>query len=79
VGYAQYGTYNTTVRAAHFVFIPFFPPLAQDIAENGISLSDDEKVTLQRTIDWNATGNNYFLEQAAKVGDIFPGGYLNLY
>ncbi|KAJ6593146.1 Alpha/Beta hydrolase protein [Mycena capillaripes] len=70
VGYAQYGTYNTTVRAAHFVFIPFFPPLARDIAENNISLSDDEKVSLQRTIDWNATGNNYFLEQAAKPNDV---------
>lgn len=79
MGYAQYGTYNTTVRAAHFVFIPFFPPLAQDIAENNISLSDDEKVTLQRTIDWNATGNNYFLEQAAKVGDISPPQYLSLF
>ncbi|KAF7345580.1 Epoxide hydrolase domain protein [Mycena venus] len=70
VGYAQYGTYNTTVRAAHFAFIPFFPPLAQDIAENNISLSDDEKVTLQRAIDWNATGNTYFLEQAAKPNDV---------
>ncbi|KAJ6585638.1 Alpha/Beta hydrolase protein [Mycena capillaripes] len=70
VGYAQYGSYNATVRAAHFVFIPFFPPLAQDIAENNITLSDAEKVTLQRTIDWNATGNNYFLEQAAKPNDV---------
>ncbi|KAJ7044774.1 hypothetical protein C8F04DRAFT_1250024 [Mycena alexandri] len=26
VGYAQYGTYNTSVHAAYFVFIPFSPP-----------------------------------------------------
>ncbi|KAJ7785597.1 Alpha/Beta hydrolase protein [Mycena olivaceomarginata] len=61
VGYAQYGTYNTTVRAAHFVFIPFFPPL-----------SDDEKVTLQRTIDWNATGNTIFSSRPPRWVIYFP-------
>ncbi|KAJ6588189.1 Alpha/Beta hydrolase protein [Mycena capillaripes] len=40
VGYRLYGSFNTTVRAAHFVFLPLFPPSAQEIAENNITLSD---------------------------------------
>ncbi|KAJ7865568.1 Alpha/Beta hydrolase protein [Mycena leptocephala] len=70
VAYSLYGSFSTTVRAAHFVFLPFFPPSAQDIAENNITLSDSQKVTEQRNIEWNTTGNGYFLEQSMKPNDI---------
>ncbi|KAJ7840011.1 Alpha/Beta hydrolase protein [Mycena leptocephala] len=70
VAYSLYGSFNTTVRAAHLVFLPFFPPSAQDIAENNITLSDSQKVTEQRNIEWNTTGNGYFLEQSTKPNDI---------
>jgi hypothetical protein len=67
VAYSLYSSFNTTVRAAHFTFLPFFPPAAQDIAENNITLSDIQKVTEQRNIDWNTTGNGYDIELTTKV------------
>jgi hypothetical protein len=67
VAYSLYGSFNTTVRTAHLVFLPFFPPSAQEIAENNITLSDIQKVTEQRNIEWNTTGNAYLIEQSTKV------------
>ncbi|KAJ7349875.1 hypothetical protein DFH08DRAFT_997267 [Mycena albidolilacea] len=69
VANSLYSSFNTTVRAAHFAFLPFFPPAAQDIAEN-ITLSDIQKVTEQLNIDWNTTGNGYDIEQTTKPNDI---------
>ncbi|KAJ7259015.1 Alpha/Beta hydrolase protein [Mycena rebaudengoi] len=69
VVYSLYSSFNTTVRAAHFAFLPFFPPGAQDIAENNITLSDIQKVTEQRAIDWNTTGNGYDIEKTTKPND----------
>ncbi|KAJ7451135.1 Alpha/Beta hydrolase protein [Mycena latifolia] len=70
VGYDLYKSYNASVRAAHFVFLPFNPPSPQDIADNNITLSEIAKVTLQRTVDWTTTGNAYFMEQTFKPNDI---------
>ncbi|KAJ7933783.1 Alpha/Beta hydrolase protein [Mycena leptocephala] len=70
VAYTLYGSFNTTVRAAHFVFLPFFPPSAQEIAENNITLSDIQNVTEQRNIEWNTDGTGYFVEQSTKPNDI---------
>ncbi|KAJ6594431.1 Alpha/Beta hydrolase protein [Mycena capillaripes] len=70
VAYSMYESFNTTVRAAHLVFLPFFPPSAQDLAANNITLSDIQKVTQQRNIEWNTTGLGYFLEQTTKPNDI---------
>jgi len=66
VGYSLYGSFNTTVRAAYFAFIPFFPPSAQEIAENNITLSNIQRVTEQRSTEWSATGAGYFIEQITK-------------
>ncbi|KAJ7449089.1 Alpha/Beta hydrolase protein [Mycena galericulata] len=52
VAYALYSGYNTSVRAGHFVFLPFFPPSAQEIAANNITLSAVQKVTEQRGTDF---------------------------
>ncbi|KAJ7628065.1 Alpha/Beta hydrolase protein [Mycena rosella] len=70
VAYSLYSLFNTTVRAAHFVFLPFFPPSAEDIAANNITLSDAQNVTEQRFIKWSTIGNGYFAEQTNKPNDI---------
>ncbi|KAJ7761030.1 Alpha/Beta hydrolase protein [Mycena metata] len=70
VAYSLYSSFNTTVRAAHFVFLPFLPPSAEEIAVNNITLSDIQKIALQQTTDWSTTGNGYFLEQTTKPNDI---------
>ncbi|KAJ7108437.1 Alpha/Beta hydrolase protein, partial [Mycena crocata] len=70
VAYSLYSFFPTTVRAAQFVFIPFTPPSAQEIAEHNITLSDVQKVTEQRFTDWSTIGNGYFLEQTNKPNDI---------
>jgi hypothetical protein len=66
-GYALYSAFNTTVRAAQFVFIPFFPPTTQDLVDNNITLSPIQQVTEQRYIDWSMTGTGYLVVQTNKV------------
>ncbi|KAJ6508076.1 Alpha/Beta hydrolase protein [Mycena vulgaris] len=70
VAYSLYSSFNTTVRATHFVIIPFSPPSAQEIADNNITLSDLQKVTEQRTIAWTTIQFGYFIEQTNKPNDI---------
>ncbi|KAJ7467184.1 Alpha/Beta hydrolase protein [Mycena latifolia] len=70
VAYSLYSFFSASVRASHFVFIPFPIPSAQEIVENNITLSDAQKVTEQRTIEWNSTGMGYFIEQTTKPNDI---------
>ncbi len=67
IGYSMYDQFNTTVRALHVNFLPFEPPTA---ARN-ITLSPGEAVTRQRSADWTAAGNGYFVEQTTKVW-LFP-------
>ncbi|KAJ7162091.1 Alpha/Beta hydrolase protein [Mycena filopes] len=70
VGYSLYSSFNTTVRAAHFVFLPFLPPSAEDIAANNITLSDVQEVAEQQAIIWATSGHGYFTEQSTKPNDI---------
>ncbi|KAJ7618564.1 Alpha/Beta hydrolase protein [Roridomyces roridus] len=73
VAYSLYSSFNETVcaaAAAHFAFLPFTPPTAQDIADNNITLLDAQKVTLQRNAEWNTIGTGYFTEQTTKPNDI---------
>ncbi|KAJ6550205.1 Alpha/Beta hydrolase protein [Mycena capillaripes] len=70
VGYSLYSSYTTATRVAHFTFIPFFPPSADEIAANNITLSEDQTVTEQRSTEWFSTGIGYFLEQENKPNDI---------
>ncbi|KAJ7449091.1 Alpha/Beta hydrolase protein [Mycena galericulata] len=70
VAYALYSGYNTSVRAGHFVFLPFFPPSAQEIAADNITLSAVQKVTEQRGTDFLTNGMSYFTEQTEKPNDI---------
>ncbi|KAJ7769699.1 Alpha/Beta hydrolase protein [Mycena maculata] len=70
VGYLLYSSFNTTVRAAHFVFIPFTPPTAQGIAANNITLSAVQNVTEHRDVAWLGPGFSYFTEATTKPNDI---------
>ncbi|KAJ7463638.1 Alpha/Beta hydrolase protein [Mycena latifolia] len=68
--YSLYESFNATVRAAHFVFIPFFPPSAQELAAKNISLSEVQQVAEERFVEWMATENGYDVEQTTKPNDI---------
>ncbi|KAJ7671287.1 Alpha/Beta hydrolase protein [Mycena polygramma] len=70
IAYSLYSSFNTTVRAAHFVFFPYLPPSAQELAENNITLSPIQQVTEQRETEFNAIGNGYLIEQTTKPNDI---------
>ncbi|KAF7357817.1 Epoxide hydrolase domain protein [Mycena venus] len=70
VGYSLYESFNATVGAAHFVFLPFSPPSTQEMAENNITLSDTQKVTEQLYIELTTSGMGYFIEQTTKPNDI---------
>ncbi|KAJ6490831.1 Alpha/Beta hydrolase protein [Mycena sanguinolenta] len=70
VGYSLYSFFNATVRAAHFSFLPIFPPSAQEIAASNITLSAQQNVTEQRYIDFITSGMDFFTEQTNKPNDI---------
>ncbi|KAK7064781.1 putative epoxide hydrolase [Favolaschia claudopus] len=70
VAYHLYESFTSNVRAAHFTFLPFIPPLPQHIADNNIPLSEHQQVTLQRTVGWLSTDQGYFQAQTFKPNDI---------
>ncbi|KAF7370216.1 putative epoxide hydrolase [Mycena sanguinolenta] len=70
VAYSLYSSFNTTARAAHFVFIPFYPPIAEEIAENNITLSALQEVAEQRVAAYENDGEGYAIEQGTKPNDI---------
>ncbi|KAJ7646750.1 Alpha/Beta hydrolase protein [Roridomyces roridus] len=45
VGYSLYKSFNTSVRAAHFSFIPFLPPSPEDLAAKNITISSVQNVS----------------------------------
>lgn len=72
IAYSMYGNFNSTVRAGHFSFIPFFPLGPDQLAAEGISLDTElERFEVERFARLSVTGNGYFVEQATKVF-IFP-------
>lgn len=73
IAYSLYGGYNSTVKAGHFAFIPFFPLTDEELAKEGISLETDlERFEQARFVGWVATGNGYFVEQSTKVTNPLP-------
>ncbi|KAJ6478906.1 Alpha/Beta hydrolase protein [Mycena sanguinolenta] len=48
--------FNATVRAAHFVVLPVFPPSAHEIAAMNITLSAQQNVTEKRYTDFITNG-----------------------
>jgi pimeloyl-ACP methyl ester carboxylesterase len=67
VAYGLYGQFNTTVRAAHLNFLPFYPLNSKQLAALNITLSAGEVDEEKRFLDWQGAGNGYFIEQATKV------------
>ncbi|KAK7050663.1 epoxide hydrolase domain protein [Favolaschia claudopus] len=70
VGYIMYNSFNTSVRASHFIFLPFLPPTLTEIEANNITLTDDEKVSVARSEEWLTNDHGYFQIQATKPNDI---------
>ncbi|KAK3368428.1 Alpha/Beta hydrolase protein [Podospora didyma] len=71
IAYSLYGSFNSTVRASHFAFIPFFPLTPDQLAAENISLDTDlEKFEEGRFVEWSLTGNGYFVEQTTKPNTI---------
>lgn len=67
VAYGLYGQFNTTVRAAHLNFLPFYPPNWQQLAALNITLARHEVYEEKRSVDWQGAGNGYFIEQTTKA------------
>ncbi|KAJ7734425.1 Alpha/Beta hydrolase protein [Mycena metata] len=70
VGYSLYKTFPTTVRAGQFVFIPFIPPSPDQIAAEGITLTAEQKVTVERCITAGTTGLGFRDMQMNKPNDV---------
>ncbi|KAL6695663.1 Alpha/Beta hydrolase protein [Trichoderma pleuroticola] len=70
VGYDLYDRFNKTVRATHLTFLPFTPLDTEQLAAVNITLSPEEVVQENRYLEWAATGNAYFSEQATKPNTI---------
>lgn len=67
VGYSLYEQFNTSVRATHLSFLPFYPPTLADIAARNVTLSPGEVFSAHRGVDWETGGNGYFSEQTTKA------------
>lgn len=65
--YSLYDNYNSSTRAAHFAFLPFFPLAPDQLVAENITLSNLEQSEEQNFVTWSTTGNAYFSEQATKV------------
>ncbi|KAM0426136.1 hypothetical protein ACHAPT_008768 [Fusarium lateritium] len=70
IAYHLYDTFNTTTRAAHFVFLPFYPLTPDGLVANNITLSPGEEVTEQNYVRWSTTEGGYFQEHSYKPNTI---------
>ncbi|CAG8270903.1 unnamed protein product [Penicillium salamii] len=70
VAYSMYDQFNTTVRAAHLAFLPFYPLNLEQLAAENITLSSLEGVEEANTIEWTNSGTGYFSEQTTKPNTI---------
>lgn len=67
VGYTPYDQYNTTVRVGHLAFLPFFPLNSTQLASQNVTLNSLEGFEESETMEWNSSGEGYFIEQTTKV------------
>jgi pimeloyl-ACP methyl ester carboxylesterase len=72
VGFDMYDRFNTTVKAAHFNFLPFFSLTPEQLADQGITLTAAEATQEQRAMDFENSGIGYYMEQATTVRSIPP-------
>jgi len=71
ITYSLYSGFDSTVRGAHFAFIPFFPLTPAQFTGEGIELGTE----LGRfrgggfqAVEWGTTGDGYLVEMGTKVG-----------
>lgn len=67
VSYELYSQFNSTVRALHLNFLPFFPWSPDELAAANITLSPIEALQEQRSVDFINKGFGYFIDQTTKV------------
>ncbi|KAK4220793.1 putative epoxide hydrolase [Podospora fimiseda] len=77
VGFTLYDEFNKSVRAAHFVFMPFYPVDGGWIDKNGVVLSELERFELERAEEWGREGNGYFVIQSTKPNTVGLAMYDN--
>ncbi|KAJ3541266.1 hypothetical protein NM208_g4128 [Fusarium decemcellulare] len=70
IAYSAYDQFNQTVRAAHLVFLPFLGLTWEQLKDQNIVLSAGEEFAEQRLLDWQSSGNAYFLEHVTKPNTI---------
>lgn len=63
----MYNSFNSTVRATHLTFIPFYGPTPQEAAEANITLSPIGEVGVQRSVEYRTNHSAYFAEQTTQV------------
>ncbi|KAJ7605094.1 Alpha/Beta hydrolase protein [Roridomyces roridus] len=66
LGYSTYAVHGTDWGAG----VSYSMYIRDYIADNNITLSDVQKVTLQRDIEWTSTGTGYFVELQTKPNDL---------
>jgi pimeloyl-ACP methyl ester carboxylesterase len=71
ISYRMYDTYNVSVRAAHFSFLPFYPPSPAQLAALNVDLSPQEIIQAQLTETYTTFGLGYNIEQSTEVRSRF--------
>lgn len=72
IGYDLYDQYNTTVRAAHFAFLPFLALNSAQLDAQNITLDSLEAFEQSVTTEWSNSGEGYFIEHTTKVCHPLP-------
>lgn len=72
IGYDLYDQYNTTVRAAHFAFLPFLALNSAQLKAQNITLNALEAFEQSVTTEWSNSGEGYFIEHTTKVCHPLP-------
>ncbi|KAI0106267.1 Alpha/Beta hydrolase protein [Nemania sp. FL0031] len=70
VAYSLYDNFNTTVRAAHLLGIPFLPLSPDQFAKYNITLNEDEQFQENLVLAFQATASGYSIEQSTKPNTV---------
>ncbi|KAJ5890505.1 uncharacterized protein N7473_006733 [Penicillium subrubescens] len=70
IAYSMYAQFNSTVRAVSLDFLPFYPYTSDQLAAENITLSPLEEYEQAAAIEWNNSGEGYFIEQTTKANTI---------
>ncbi|KAJ8121459.1 hypothetical protein ONZ43_g2094 [Nemania bipapillata] len=70
VAYSMYDNFNTSVRAAHLLGVPFLPLSPDEFASYNITLDADEQFQEDLVLAFQASGSGYTVEQSTKPNTI---------